>query len=124
MRKHIALILVSLSFLASTIGLTGCGPAHRFVHGLRDTRGEDKLICIDSDLYVEKVYTGEKRRLTHTPDMIKDAAYFALDGKYIIYAEHPFTIGIQPKRKYYIIPSDNDDKDRKEISEEEFGAYR
>lgn len=105
------------------IVLTGCATTGGYEYeGHRWAQlGEHKIITKNNDLYIEKIDGSESRRLTHTPELI-EGGRFVSGGKYFVYNEIKSYLDTHPK--YYIMPTDGDDSQRKEISLQEFENLR
>jgi hypothetical protein len=120
-RRGATYFLVGLALLgASGCATTGYTGGKRVNYEFCDKYGEYKLVKKNNDLYIEKLDGSESRRITNTPNIREGTARFISEGKYIIYSEVPkIGWGITGS---YIIPRNSNDKDRKEISRDEFFA--
>ncbi len=117
--------MVVLLLGASLLGLAGCctfgvsGPDG--YDQFYDTNGEYRLVKRNSDVWMEKIDGSEKRQITHTPDSREDEAYFVSNSKYIAYY-NPYgtpAAGFVTS-KAFIVLTENDDSQRKEITMDEF----
>src|SRR3989338_1510399 len=113
--------LLRLCCVFSFIALTGCSGLGMFNGYTWTQRGEYKIITRNDDLYLERLDGSDSKRLTHTPDKISSSARYVVDGKYIVYGEANSN---QFSSKYYIIPAEGDDAQKKEITEQEFLGFR
>ena len=103
------------------MGLAGCATTGQYEMHAWAQKGEYKIITRNDDLYLEKLDGSDSKQLTHTPAKTNTYARFVADGKYIVYGEiNSNGVG----SRYYIIPADSDDSQRKEISEQEFVGLR
>lgn len=107
---------------ASLMGLAGCATTGQYDGWVSEQRGEYKLITRNDDLYLEKLDGSESKQLTHTPNYPSGGARFIQGGKYIVYGENNGSVF--DTGRWYIIPAEGDDSQRKEITEREYIGLR
>ncbi len=120
--KNIIMALVLLVL----IGMGGCATTGDFDINRKigyekffDSYGNKKLVLKGNDLYLEDMVGNVSKQITHTPDIKEGYAIFSKEGDYIAYTEDNDGLPDTRNDKKYIIRSDGDDSERKEISLEE-----
>lgn len=115
-----ARLFLAGAYLTGLIGLGGCATTGSAVQNTQseigyekfyDSYGDYKIVGRDNDIYLEKLDGSESRRITNTSSIKEDFAIFSKDGNYIAYHENT--------DRHYIIRSNTDDRERKEISFDE-----
>jgi hypothetical protein len=115
--------IMLLAFGIGLMGLAGCATTGMSEGYFYQQNGEYQLVSRNNDLYLEKLDGKEGRRLTNTPENAEFKVRFVADGKYIIYLELARRFPLE-SHKAYIIPTDGDDSERKEINQEQLENLR
>jgi hypothetical protein len=121
MRK-ISLFVLGASLLCAGVGLSGCATIshtaeNKVNYEFLDSYGDYKLIRKNNDIYTEKFDGSESRQITHTPEKPENG-HIVEGGAYIIYSE--LDSHRESETGYFIVPKNEDDTKRKEISKEEY----
>ncbi|MFH1753742.1 MAG: hypothetical protein ABH875_06120, partial [Candidatus Omnitrophota bacterium] len=119
-RKIIALVFVLLGLSIAGSLLVECGALELEEKPyFYDRIGELMLIGRRKDVYVERLDTGESRKVTNTPDMRELDAFFGQGGSVIIYKAEEKKSAFDKKSSYefnlFMQPTDMNDLKKVEI---------
>ena len=96
------------------------------VYAFMDKSGDMKIVLKKGDLYIERLDGSGSRKITHTPNIAEKKAYFSKDGKYVCYISLKEEVSDWRKPDnytWYIQSIEEDDSQRREVSEAEFLAF-
>jgi len=134
-KKGTIKVLLSLMFVGSVLGASGCATMGSGVQSnigydeFYDSYGDYKLVKRSNDIWMEKLDGSKSKQITYTPNLEEGNVFFTSDGKYIAYFEYKRGIdwsgnfGID---KFYVQkkPEENENlEERKEIRGDEFWRY-
>ncbi|MFC1590718.1 hypothetical protein ACFL42_04420 [Candidatus Omnitrophota bacterium] len=106
-------------------------PAYCFAAGremIFDKRADMILIGRDNDIYITSGHEGPQLRMTASPDIIEQDAFFSADGRFVFYKACRVKPGAGAAAytdfEYYMHPIGIDEGGRMPINEESFKGFR
>ncbi|MDB4349743.1 hypothetical protein OAA99_02180 [Omnitrophica bacterium] len=85
-----------------------------------DRLGELMLIGRGRDLYIIRMESGAKRKITSTPEVTEEDAFFSNDGRFVLYKtkkkKSAFDKTSSPEVERFMQPIDANDLQREEIN--------